>query len=232
MNRLKATMLCTFSFARSSLIGMIFPAAFLFFFTYLRKLAGLDIFLVFHLFFFGIVFYGRHNAFCISNSVSLKYRIISFAATAGAMCLLSAILTAIAYGLSDVTGKYSLAELIRYMVIGGAVYPNRVLASFFENLFFYISAVSFGSLVGSMRSAKGDGFALIMLAIAAAVIFGFAFLGQYFLTPAAWLCVIPAVMLRSRFSAVLLYIVIAVVSLSAAYLLTYGVQNRSKEEKA
>lgn len=232
MNRLKATLLCTFSFARSSLIGIIFPAAFLFFFTYLRKLMGLDIFLVFHLFFFGIVFYGRHNAFCISNSVSLKYRIISFASAAGAMCLLSAILTAIAYGLSDAVGKYSLAELIRYMVIGGAVYPNAAVASFFENLFFYISAVSFGSLVGSIRSAKGDGFALIMLAIAAAVIFGFAFLGQYFLTPAAMLCVIPAVMLRSRFSAVVLYIFIAALSLFAAYFLTYGVQKRSKEEKA
>ena len=232
MNRLKATMLCTFSFARSSLIGMIFPAAFLFFFTYLRKLAGLDIFLVFHLFFFGIVFYGRHNAFCISNSVSLKYRIISFFSTAGAMCLLSAILTAIAYGLSDVTGKYSLAELIRYMVIGGAVYPNRVIASFFENLFFYISAVSFGSLVGSVRSAKGDGFALISLAIAAAVIFGFAFLGQYFLTPAAIFCIIPAVMLRNRFTAVLLNIFISALWLFAAYFLTYGVQKRSKEEKA
>ena len=232
MNRLKATMLCTFSFARSSLIGMIFPAAFLFFFTYLRKLAGLDIFLVFHLFFFGIVFYGRHNAFCISNSVSLKYRLISFGTAAGAMCLLSAILTAIAYGLSDVTGKYSLAELIRYMVIGGAVYPNRVIASFFENLFFYISAVSFGNLVGSVRSAKGDGFALIALAIAAAVIFGFAFLGQYFLTPAAIICIIPAVMLRSRFTAVVLNIFISALWLFAAYFLTYGVQNRSKEDKA
>ena len=148
------------------------------------------------------------------------------------MCLLSAILTAIAYGHSDVTGKYSLAELLRYMVIGGAVHPNTAIASFVENLFFYISAVSFGSLVGSMRSAKGDGFALIMLAIAAAVIFGFAFLGQYFLTPAAWLCAVPAVMLRSRFSAIVLYIFISALWLFAAYFLTYGVQKRSKEEKA
>ena len=73
---------------------------------------------------------------------------------------------------------------------------------------------------------------ITFIAIAAAVIFGFAFLGQYFLTPAAIFCIIPAVMLRNRFTAVLLNIFISALWLFAAYFLTYGVQKRSKEEKA
>lgn len=70
-----------------------------------------------------------------------------------------------------------------------------------------------------------------MLTIAAALVFGFAFLGRYFVTPAVWLCVIPAVMLQSRFTAILLYIFIAAALFFAAYLLTYGVQSGTRRSK-
>lgn len=239
MNRLKATMLCTFSFARGRLIAlaviqMITMALTLLLGEVIKRfdvLVGADILAVIHLFVFGIVFYGRHNAFCISNSVSLKYRIYSFSAAAGGMCLIAALLTSVIYGITGTSTNYSFAEIFRYIIIGGAVPQNSLIASFFENLFYYISAVSFGSFIGSLRSAKGDGFTLIMLTIAAALVFGFAFLGRYFVTPAVWLCVIPAVMLQSRFTAILLYIFIAAASLFAAYLLTYGVQSGTRRSK-
>ena len=239
MNRLKATMLCTFSFARGRLIAlaviqMIMMALALLLGEEIKRfdvLAGADILVVIHLFVFGIVFYGRHNAFCISNSVSLKYRIYSFSAAAGGMCLIAALLTSVIYGISGTSTNFSFAEIFRYIIIGGAAPQNFLIASFFENLFYYISAVSFGSFIGSLRSAKGDGFTLIMLAISAALVFGFSFLGRYFVTPAVWLCVIPAVMLQSRFTAILLYIFIAATSLFSAYLLTYGVQSRTRRNK-
>ena len=230
MNRLKATMLCSFSLAKGKLIGLLFPAAVLMFFTHVEMLIGFDILLPLHLFTFGIIFYSRHNSFCTANAVSLKYRIYSFAAVTGAMCLIAAVVTSAAYEISEAEQKFSFSEIYRYLISGGGVPEYSIVGMFAENLFYYISAVAVGCFVGSIRSVKGDRFTLVIMFLTTASVIGFSFLGKYCINPAIWLCTLPAAMLRYRFSAILLYILISAAALVSAYFMTYGVQRKDRRK--
>ena len=96
------------------------------------------------------------------------------------------------------------------MVTGGIFDKNMAAASFAENLFYYISAVSFGCFIGGLREKKGDGFTLLMLLIGAAVIFVMAYIGQ---SIAAYICIPFAFMLRGRFTAVIMYFILSAVFL-------------------
>lgn len=244
MNRLKATMLCSFSIARGRIIGLavlqVFTAVlFGFASPFVEEydiIIGGDCAAVIFLFVFGIIFFGRHTAFCVSNSVSAKYRLYSYAAVTGSVSFLGAVLNCIAHAFLNVKHSFSLAEIYRYIVVGGVIHVNSAAADLFENLFFYILVIAVGGFIGSLRVAKGDRFTLLMLTAAAAVMFGFACLGRVTaINPAAWICMIPAVLLRSRFGAVVLYIINTAAVMFWAYKLSYGGQSitrRGKRENA
>ena len=219
MNRLKATMLCTFSLARGRIIGLLIMqivTAFIFFQSssiiekYNFILAG-DILVVIYLFVLGITYFGKHFAFCVSNSVSEKYRIYSLFTVTASISILAALLNTAAHAFLEVKGSFSSIEAFRFLVIGGVLPYNNIAATLVENIFFYISIIVTGSFLGSIRMKKSDGFTLLMLLISAAVVFGFAWLGTITVSPAAWLCILPAIMLRTRFTSILLYIIITVV---------------------
>ena len=230
MNRLKATMLCSFSLAKGKLIGLLFPTAVTAFAILMKMPVGADVVTVIHLFTFGIIFYSRHNSFCTANAVSLKYRIYSFAAVTGAMCLIAAVVTSAAYEISEAEQKFSFSEIYRYLISGGGVPEYSIVGMFAENLFYYISAVAVGCFVGSIRSVKGDRFALTMLLLTAAVLFAAVMLQKNFPLPTVWLAVLPALMLRGRFTAILLYILISAAALVSAYFMTYGVQRKERRK--
>lgn len=243
MNRLKATMLCTFSLARGRIIGLLIMqivTAFIFFQSssvieaYDFILDG-DIFVVLYLFVFGIIYFGKHSAFCISNSVSAKYRIYSLLTVTASIGLLAALLNMAAHAFLEVKVPFSSIESFRFLVIGGVLPYNNIAATFIENIFFYISVIVTGYFLGSIRMKKGDGFTLLMLLISAAVVFGFAWLGTITVSPAAWLCILPAIMLRTRVTAILLYIIITVVYGYLIHLISNGTTNifrRDKNENA
>lgn len=228
MNRLKASMMCSFALVRRGIIVIavmeIITLAILLSgaWDYLVQLIlgikiedvrialGLDTGIIGALFIFGISFYGRHSDFCLSNSVSGKYRLITFGTVLGSVCLLTAALTALVYGIAGKEYSYSFSEFYRFMVTGGIFDKNMAAASFAENLFYYISAVSFGSFIGGLREKKGDGFTLLMLLIGAAVIFVMAYIGQ---SIAAYICIPFAFMLRGRFTAVIMYFILSAVFL-------------------
>ena len=239
MNRLKATMLCTFSLARGRIIGLLIMqiiTAFIFFqaSSVIEKydfILGGDILVVLYLFVFGIIYFGKHSAFCISNSVSAKYRIYSLLAVTASISLLAALLNTAAHAFLKVQISFSAAELLRFFIIGGTLPHNSITATLVENVFFYISIIVTGYFLGNLRTEKGDGFTLIMLLISAAVVFGFAWLGTVTFSPAPWLCILPAIMLRTRFTAIILYIIITAVLGYLIHLISNGTAHISRRDR-
>lgn len=240
MNRFKATMLCSGALARSGLIGLvilqiimavvirIISAKVIYHMDSAVVSIGCDLVVVAYLLVFGILFYGRHTAFCISNAVSRNYRVSSYLTVIGVMTLLAALLNMAVCAFPDVDYTLSFAELYRFFVIGGGIWDHSIAATLAENIFYYFSVAAFGSLLGSLREAKGDGFTLLLLLGTAVVLVGFAWLGNYTATPAAWLCLLPAMMLRSRWTAMLLYGIAAAVLLFGTYHFTFGVNDSKR----
>lgn len=233
MNRLKATMLCSARLARSGLIGLVILqiitavvvgviSSAIFLDSSAIVSIGYDLVVVAYLLVFGILFYGRHTAFCVSNAVSRNYRFGSFMAVIGVMTLFAALLNIAVYAFSEVRYILSFAELYRFFVMGGGIWDHSLAATLAENIIYYFSVAAFGSFLGSLREAKGDGFTLLLLLGTAVVLVGFAWLGNYTATPAAWLCLLPAMMLRSRWTAMLLYGIVAAVLLLGTYHFTFG----------
>ena len=243
MNRLKAIMLCTFSLAKGRIIGLLIMqivTAFIFFQsissdTPYNIIFGSDIFVVIYLFLFGIIYFRKHYAFCISNSVSEKYRIYSLFTVTASIGLFAALLNTAAHAFLRANVLFSSAEAFRFLTIGGVLPHNSTALTLVENIFFYTSIIVTGYFLGSLRMKKGDGFALLILLVSAAAVFGFAWLGTVTLSPAAWLCILPAIMLRSRATAILLYIIITAVYAYLIHLLSNGTTNifrRDKNENA
>ena len=239
MNRLKAIMLCTFSLARGRIIGLatlqLAITAFFLIFTQTIEQYNIifcgDIFTVAYMFIFGIIFSNRHSAFCISNSVSLKYRVYSLGAAIISVSILAAVLNTVSHAFFSVKYSFSLAEAFRYIVIGGAIPNNFPLATLTENIFCYIMITMLGCLLGTLRSLKGDGFTLLMLLIVAVVTFVLAYLGKYYTNPLIWLFVLPAIMLRNRFTAIILSILLTAVFGYFSYLLFYGSAQNTRRDK-
>lgn len=239
MNRFKATMLCTFSLECKGFAFLIIAEVFTAYkmlFSYIDKynltdiVLCSDVFIAAILFLFGISFYQRHDALCTSNAVSMKYRVISLSIAVGVGCTIAAAMTAAVYSLPEIQQDYSFSVLFRTVAAGGAAVVSPI-GSFAENLFFYVSIVSVGCFIGSLRSKKGSGFTLLMLMLAAAALFGIALLNRKFSTPLLWLGSLPALMLRSRISAIILNIIIAAASLYFAVILTYGMDRKTRRKK-
>lgn len=239
MNRFKAVMLCSFGLARGKFIGLIILEIIMAAAFGLVKDASMlpvlpfsDLPLVIFLFVFGIIFSAGHTAFCIANSVSARYRIISFFSVMAAMCLLAAILSLIMQAFIPFDYNLSTAETARLVIIGGNIRKYPSAASFAENIFYYALVISLGSFLGTVRSGKGDRFTLISLAVTLALVFGFKKLGEItWINPAAWLCVIPAVMLERRLTAVIFYAAAAFGILYLAYVLSVGGVSRKPSRK-
>ena len=238
MNRLKATMLCTFSLARGRIIGLvileaIITAAMIWFDTFITArnapdqpyheaihvFFGNDLPVLLFMFTYGLSFFEKHTSFCVSNSVSTKYRIISQSVYAGGLCLIAAVYDCISRQLIFDVKAFSSVEMLRFFVCGGYLNEIFILSAIFENVVFYAMIFSAGYLIGSIKYEKSGRYVLGTMALIAAILWGTVILGRFtWINPVAWIVgTIPAIMLDNSFTAFLLFTLTSAVMLLFAY---------------
>lgn len=157
----------------------------------------------------GMSFFERHNAFCTSNAVSRRNRVISAGAVSAVICLLVAVVNCIVCSISaDIWIAFT--EIIRTvaytrMISGGNVFVDIIELFFFAEALFFL-----GYFLGGLRYTVGSTITMIMLAVLAAFMVGSIFLEKIMsVTPAMVLLYIPVLMQRSVFTSVLLSIIFA-----------------------
>lgn len=215
-DRLKNTILCSLLLARKYIIILlvielltaaamyiIFRKNFLFF------VPGADIPPLLITMLSGMSFFERHNAFCMSNAVSRRNRVISAGAVSAVICLLVAVANCIAWSIStDIW--VALTEIIRTVAYPRMISGGNIIVDIIE-LFFFAEALFFlGYFIGGLRYNIGNTLTMIILAASAAVMVGSIFLEKIIsFTPAMALLYIPVLMQRSVFTSVLLSLIFA-----------------------
>lgn len=213
-DRLKNTILCSLLLARRYIIILfiieLFTAAAMFISRERFDFAvGTDLLPLLLTMLSGMSFFERHNAFCTSNAVSKRNRIISAGTTAAAVCLTASAGNCIGWAVSG-SVWLSFTELTRSVAHMRMVSGGNVIVDGTELFFFAAALFFFGYFLGEVRYSKGGAAAMAILAVLAAVSAGSIFLeGVMDFTPAMVLMYIPALMQRSVFTAVLLNILLA-----------------------
>lgn len=216
-DRLKNTILCSLLLARKYIIILlvielltaaavyiIFIENFLFFVPGTEDIPPLIITML-----SGMSFFERHNAFCTSNAVSRRNRVISAGAVSAVICLLVAVESCIAWSISaDVW--IALTEIIRTAAYTRMISGGNIIVDIIE-LFFFSEALFFlGYFIGGLRYNIGNTLTMIILAAFTAVMVGSIFLEKIIsFTPAMALLYIPVLMQRSVFTSVLLSLIFA-----------------------
>ncbi len=157
----------------------------------------------------GMSFFERHNAFCTSNAVSRRNRVISAGAVSAVICLLVSVVSCIAWAVS-VDIWIALTEVIRTVAYMRMISGGNIIVDIIE-LFFFAEALFFlGYFLGGLRYTVGNTITMIILAAFAAVMTGSIFLDKIMsFTPAMALLYIPVLMQRSVFTSVLLSMIFA-----------------------
>lgn len=157
----------------------------------------------------GMSFFERHHAFCTSNAVSRKNRVISAGAVSAVVCLTVAAVSCVACGIcTDLW--ISAAELVRTVSHMRMMSGGNITADIIEMFFFSEALFFFGYFLGGLRCSAGNILTMTLLALFAAVMAGSIFLESFMnFTPAMAVIYIPALMQRSAFTAVLLSIILA-----------------------
>lgn len=215
-DRLKNTILCSLLLARKYIIilliielltaaamHIIYRENFLFF------VPGADIPPLLITMLSGMSFFERHNAFCTSNAVSRRNRVISAGAVSAVICLLAAVASCIAWAIStDIW--IALTEIIRTVAYARMISGGNIIVDIIE-LFFFAEALFFlGYFLGGLRYTVGNTITMIIIAAFATLMTGSIFLDKIMsFTPAMVLLYIPVLMQRSVFTSVLLSMIFA-----------------------
>lgn len=252
MNRLKATMLCTFSLAKGRIIGLaileaIITAAMIGVNSFIternaleqpnpeaiRIFFGNDLPVLLFMFTYGLSFFEKHTSFCVSNSVSTKYRIISQSVYAGGLCLIAAAYDCISRQLIFDVKAFSSVEMLRFFVCGGYLDEKFILSAIFESIVFYAMIFSAGYLIGSIKYEKSGRYVLGAMALIAAILWGTVILGRFtWINPVAWIVgTIPAIMLDNSLTAFLLFALTSAVMLLFAYRSVIPFKSKKSEVK-
>lgn len=177
----------------------------------------------------GMSFFERHTAFCLSNAVSVKNRLISLTVTSAVIILPLTVTDCTARGIIG-DGGITLAELLRTTAHARMISGGNILADIFEMFFLGTAVFYIGYFLGGLRCSKGRPAVIILMAIITAVMFGSVFLDEYMdFTPAMALLYLPSLMEKSVPAAVLLNIIIAAVSVLAAFRLSENAQGAEEE---
>ena len=213
-DRLKNTILCSLLLARKYIIILLVIELFTAAAMYISResfnfAVGTDLPPLLLTMLSGMSFFERHNAFCTSNAVSRRNRVISAGAVSAVICLLVAVVNCIAWAIStDIWIAFT--EVIRTvahmrMISGGNIFVDIIELFFFAEALFFL-----GYFLGGLRYNIGNTLTMIILAAFAAVMTGSIFLDKIIsFTPAMVLLYIPVLMQRSVFTSVLLSIIFA-----------------------
>lgn len=213
-DRLKNTILCSLLLARKYIIILLAVEILTAAAMYVSResfdfAVGTDLLPALLTMLSGMSFFERHNAFCTSNIVSKRNRVISAGVVSAAVCLLVSAANCIAWVINtDIW--ISLTELIRTAAYTRMMSGGNILADGIEMFFFLEALFFFGYFLGGLRYSVGNVLTMVMLVVLAAVMTGSIFLEKVMdITPAMVLLYIPALMQRSVFTAVLLSIIFA-----------------------
>lgn len=213
-DRLKNTILCSLLLARKYIIILLVIEILTAAAMYISResfdfAVGTDMFPLLLTMLSGMSFFERHNAFCTSNAVSRRNRVISAGTVSAVICLLVSAVSCIAWAIStDIWIAFT--EIIRTvahmrMISGGNIFVDIIELFFFSEALFFL-----GYFIGGLRYTVGNTITMIILAAFAAVMTGSIFLEKIIsITPAMVLLYIPALMQRSVFTAVLLSMIFA-----------------------
>lgn len=213
-DRLKNTILCSLLLARKYIIILLVIELLTAAAMYISResfnfVVGTDIPPLLVTMLSGMSFFERHNAFCTSNAVSRRNRVISAGSVSAVICLLVSVVSCIAWCIStDIWIAFT--EIIRAVAHMRMISGGNILVDIIELFFFSEALFFFGYFLGGLRYNIGSTITMIMLAVLAAVMVGSIFLEKIMsVTPAMVLLYIPVLMQRSVFTSVLLSIIFA-----------------------
>ncbi len=180
---------------------------------------GNDVLIIVLLFLFGLSFYDKHTAFCLSNAVSKKYQLISLLTISGGLCALLAILDSVVRRLIITTEDFSIPQVVRLSVSGGFFVKVNIFVTIIEALMMYFMVFYVGYAIAAMKEVKGAKVTLVLMFIVAWVLVAGIALGYFtWVNPIAWIFgLIPAYAMGNAGLATVFYLLVAVGGFLMAY---------------
>lgn len=191
---------------------------------------GNDFLVIILLFLFGLSFFDKHHAFCVSNAVSRKYQVISLLTVSGGVCVTLAVLDSVVRELIISTADFSMAQVIRLSISGGFFLDINIFVTILEALAMYLMVFYMGYSIAAIKEAKGAKETIVVMFLITWILVAGIAIGYFtWLNPIAWIVgVVPAFAMGNAFLAIVLYLLVTI----GAFLVVYRLGDTVKADKA